>query len=305
MCIVVVKKRGVELPSDETLKNCWDRNPDGAGFMYTGQEGETFIRKGYMKFEAFMDSYNSHTFNKKDLLVLHFRIKTHGKLSECATHPFPVSRKTEDLRDLHIESEIGIAHNGMIPKFNSNMELSDTQLFIKKVLSKENYYKGLMENNPLIIEKIEDKIGCSRMAVLSKGKITLIGDPWERDKGLIFSNSTYKPYKVFDHNRYTFERGDWYLAPRKCGNSSEYSHRTLEKAFILKAVQTFYKHFRGDDTQYNTLYALSNTYLELLGMYDLTFLGRISVEDSFSNELLNSIQGGKVSDGFITKRNIV
>ena len=33
MCIIVAKNAGIPMPSTEILRNCFDNNPDGAGFM--------------------------------------------------------------------------------------------------------------------------------------------------------------------------------------------------------------------------------------------------------------------------------
>ena len=45
MCIIVAKKRGLQLPGKETLRNCFNYNSDGAGLMYN-YGGEVHIEKG-------------------------------------------------------------------------------------------------------------------------------------------------------------------------------------------------------------------------------------------------------------------
>ena len=34
MCIIVAKKKGLELPTKEILRNCFNYNSDGAGLMF-------------------------------------------------------------------------------------------------------------------------------------------------------------------------------------------------------------------------------------------------------------------------------
>ena len=52
MCIIVSKNIGVEIPSERVLKNCFDYNNDGAGFMYNFN-GKVYMEKGYMNFRNF------------------------------------------------------------------------------------------------------------------------------------------------------------------------------------------------------------------------------------------------------------
>ena len=55
MCIIVVKKAGIDMPDTETFERCFWSNPDGAGFMYA--DGKTVrIRKGFMDFDSFMEA---------------------------------------------------------------------------------------------------------------------------------------------------------------------------------------------------------------------------------------------------------
>ena len=34
MCVILVKEKGIELPTKKVLKCCWERNPDGAIFAF-------------------------------------------------------------------------------------------------------------------------------------------------------------------------------------------------------------------------------------------------------------------------------
>ena len=50
MCVAIYKPENVQTPSLDTLKRCWDANPDGAGFaLLTGGDKYAIeIHKGYM-----------------------------------------------------------------------------------------------------------------------------------------------------------------------------------------------------------------------------------------------------------------
>ena len=52
MCIIVAKKKGLELPTKERLKNCFNYNSDGAGIMFN-DGNQVFIEKGFMDFNSF------------------------------------------------------------------------------------------------------------------------------------------------------------------------------------------------------------------------------------------------------------
>ena len=37
MCVAIYKPENIQMPSLDTLKKCWEANPDGAGFaLFTG-----------------------------------------------------------------------------------------------------------------------------------------------------------------------------------------------------------------------------------------------------------------------------
>ena len=46
MCIIVSKKKGLELPTKEILRNCFNYNSDGAGIMFNDGK-QVFIEKGF------------------------------------------------------------------------------------------------------------------------------------------------------------------------------------------------------------------------------------------------------------------
>ena len=52
MCIIVYKPQNTKFPSENTLRECFQNNDDGAGFMFSSNN-VVHIKKGFMTFEKF------------------------------------------------------------------------------------------------------------------------------------------------------------------------------------------------------------------------------------------------------------
>ena len=211
MCIVVYKPKNIDMPSEEILRECFDRNPDGAGYMFP-EDGKVIIKKGFMNFKAFYASVMMD-YDKKLPFVLHFRIQTQGGVNQECTHPFPISKNMIDLRQLDCECNFGLAHNGIIGltskssystyyDYNSHQyrydykrpDYSDTMKFITDYLSliikKKDWYKD--EDTLTLIEELAGH--SNKFAIMDgDGHTTLIGNFIE-DGGVMYSNGSYEPY---------------------------------------------------------------------------------------------------------------
>lgn len=130
MCIIVAKAKGIKMPDGKTLLRCFEHNPDGAGVMWA-EQGTVHIKKGFMSYTEF-DSFINKLGNRLNLtdtaLVMHFRIKTHGSTNPQSTHPYPISRKISHLKRTSFTTDVGVAHNGIIP-IKCHKTLSDTQTY--------------------------------------------------------------------------------------------------------------------------------------------------------------------------------
>ena len=116
MCIAIAKPIGVEIPNDDILTNCFNNNPDGAGFAFN-HNNEVVIRKGYMKLKDFLDAFHKYDekFNFKNRGVLiHTRITTHGGTNPQMCHPFPINSDEGALKKIEYCSPFAIVHNGII-----------------------------------------------------------------------------------------------------------------------------------------------------------------------------------------------
>lgn len=211
MCVVVFKPKGQKLPDEKRLRACFRTNPDGAGYMYP-VNGKVKIKKGFMEFDKFYDSllkdYGDNG-DEKDF-VLHFRISTQGGINKQCCHPFPVSKKMEDLYKTECESNLGVAHNGIISLTSEysygyystdkygvtsyhkerDVSYSDTMKFITNYLSLILKNKRDMSDSANF-ELIEKLIGTTnKLAIMSITETKLVGSFEELD-GIYYSNTHF------------------------------------------------------------------------------------------------------------------
>ena len=197
MCIIVAKRKGIELPTKEILKNCFNYNSDGAGIMFNDGK-QVFIEKGFMDFNSFYSRLEAldKEFNLVNSdLALHFRISTSGNVDQGNCHPYPISTETSQLRNLSLVTDIGMAHNGVIRKHipETRSILNDTQTFIKNFVY--NMYSSnkeflTLESN---IKALEEEAG-SKLCFITKDNMYIIGKFIEETNGILYSNDTYLSY---------------------------------------------------------------------------------------------------------------
>ena len=191
MCIVLYKPAGIELPYKRVLHGCWDNNPDGGGFCYVNN-GEVIGYKGYMSFKRFWKALRTYV-QTSTPAIIHMRIGTSGVADGSATHPFPVSADTAELRALRWSADVATAHNGMLSGYGSSRgkaPLSDTQEFIAKVLASPWTRDKLLD--PGAKPLLEAATRGSRFVFIdSSGNVSMLGQ-WIEDKELYWSNDGYK-----------------------------------------------------------------------------------------------------------------
>ena len=194
MCVICVSRKGVRQPSAQEIKNMFENNSDGAGYMYY-KKGKVYIHKGFASLDDYLRDIKSHNFTKDDAVVYHFRISTQAR-QLTMTHPFALTSDKELLKELDVICKFGICHNGIIPLTSDNKELeySDTALYIADYLSK--YIKN---DDTMFDEKFKNLVAketFSKWAFMnSRGQIATIGDFIDVD-GLLFSNTSYLEHKI-------------------------------------------------------------------------------------------------------------
>lgn len=193
MCIAIYKPKGKVL-SQDTLKECYNFNPDGAGFMYA-QDKKLHIEKGFFSYDSFYQAYQKHETKQT---VIHFRIKTHGKIDTTNCHPFAIN------------NSIGFVHNGIISGFGDTNH-SDTFGFNNEILQPLVHKWGNLAlfQDP-IINLIEGRIGFSKLVFLDRhGNHKIMNESkGEWDDGVWYSNNSYKPY-VAPVSLYPWNNTDW------------------------------------------------------------------------------------------------
>ena len=199
MCIAIVCKKGVAIPSEAILRNCFENNPNGAGFAFN-LNGRVIIKKGFMKENDFIEAIKEHDqkYNLKARGVLiHTRITTQGGTNQAMTHPFPIVADEGALKKIEYISDYAVIHNGIISmcsgfSYKKEETMSDTALFIRDYLSKiasnDNWFEN--QENVDLIEKLID----SKMAILrADGEIIMTGGFHANEKdGNYYSNTSYE-----------------------------------------------------------------------------------------------------------------
>ena len=214
MCVIAVSRSGSRLPTREEIRSMWQKNPDGAGYMFA-RSGEVVIHKGFMCLSDLEYALKTERFTKEDAVVYHFRISTQAGRTPAMTHPFPFSSDPVKMEALDLVCPLGIAHNGIIRMTSNKYEtrFSDTALFIM------NYLNRLIRtpedfNDPSVLKLIDELGGWSKFAFLhGDGSITTVGT-FTDDRGLLLSNTlhkitleTVKKYK-FDYTTY-LDKGEY------------------------------------------------------------------------------------------------
>lgn len=189
MCIIVVKPKGINLPELNTLRNCFNNNPDGAGFAIQA-ENSIIYSKGYQAVSHLYDDLVTANKEYPDAaMLIHFRIATSGGITAENCHPFPVTDDISRLHALHGRTHLAIAHNGIID-IRSTATNSDTVEFIRNELAYLDKAVPEWYNDQNILKALNNRIQ-SKLAVLPvHGQPVMIGTFIE-DNGLYFSNSTY------------------------------------------------------------------------------------------------------------------
>jgi predicted glutamine amidotransferase len=218
MCVIIVKKKDKNITRRE-LKECWDFNPDGAGFMYAANN-KLHISKGYFSFRAFY-----HVFRKYERLypesdfVIHMRIATSGKKDYDNCHPFIVN------------DGLAFAHNGIFWGLGDK-EHSDTYILNEEILSK--FPRNFLDI-PEIFKAVTDYVIESHSKLVfmdNQNKITIVNEKagtW--DDGIWYSSGHYMT-KIYTPSSYKSS----YYNKSATGGHDEYDN---EGRSIYKASEVY------------------------------------------------------------------
>lgn len=175
MCVIIVCKRGVALPSVDELKAAYRRNHDGCGFV-----SETSHYKS-LHFSTFLRHLMKRDINEN--VIIHFRLATHGSVSVKNCHPF-------------YKGGYWFAHNGVLP-ICSERDKTDSQIcferFVYPVVKKKGW--GSSQH-----QEVMDNWTArgSKFAMMHKGEVLTSGRFVEHD-GRLYSNLIHLSW--MDSNR--------------------------------------------------------------------------------------------------------
>lgn len=211
MCIIVLNKKG--LIPENTLKTCYESNPDGMGLMYA-KNGRIKIIKELTDFDKFYVSYMKIRIKHKGNIALHFRIRTAGNVNEKNLHPFFVNQN------------LAFMHNGILDiDVPIKSKVSDTIIFNEHILKNlPNDFLNYHGN----IELIKNYITHSKLLFMdSYGDVTIINEDegnWLKDNW--YSNFSYcaEQYHIYSDvcdncQNYLFTNEEYYSG--LCNKCSE------------------------------------------------------------------------------------
>jgi len=211
MCIAIYKPAGKTIDTT-ALYQCWENNPDGAGFVFPNGNGGLDLRKGFMKWKEFKRAWKRERSSLlKKPVVLHFRIATHGTVNPANTHPFWV-----------VPGRCAVAHNGILSGTGAiygKGEKTDTQIFTEQYLAPLYQELPTCFQSETLMRMLNRACSGSKLAIMqADGKVALINEQdglWEN--GIWYSNGGYKAraLTVFSgyggfHNPKWRSRGGYY-----------------------------------------------------------------------------------------------
>ena len=195
MCIIIHKPENIIL-SEETLENCYTRNPDGIGIV-RAEAGKLHIFKT-LDYDKFLQWYNRHM---EENLIIHFRLATHGTVNKRNCHGFKVS------------DDLAFVHNGVldVPCIGDKTDSESFGIKILKALPDDFLH------SPGITALLEKYITGSKLAFMNAaGEVTILNrKAGIDDKGMWFSNSGYKTFSSRGYGGYGGYGGGYYYGNEK------------------------------------------------------------------------------------------
>jgi hypothetical protein len=195
MCVIVYKPRDVPVDMG-VLKECWHKNDDGAGLMFS-EDGKLRIAKGFMTWRSFRKYIKRRGIERLTRLpvAFHFRIATHGSRGERNCHPF------------QINENLAMMHNGVIQKvvkhISDDEDISDSEAFANRYVRSAFSVIGIdsLKGGTPINDLFDEFVGTSRLLFMDNdGEVGIVNErsgSWPKyglGKDMWFSNMHWKPF---------------------------------------------------------------------------------------------------------------
>lgn len=186
MCILIIKEKGIMFPSEATIVNCMDANPDGFSMAYNvAGKVETFKT---LDRDKFLDVYRRVTATadpRNTAVMLHMRIATHGSIKVDNCHCW----KGEILG-----SKIAFAHNGILP-ITAHKDMTDSETFLR-------FYLEPCKSIGDLLSAVKLYIGTSKIAFIDGAGNAMSWGNFIDYRGVKYSNSSFR----FGGSRYADPR---------------------------------------------------------------------------------------------------
>lgn len=192
MCVIVHLPAGKTLPH-KVLENCYNRNRDGYGIIWTKPNEQTklWYYKNTLSFKDFLTMWQDVPRGVDR--AIHFRIKTHGKVNVDNCHPF------------FPRNNLAMMHNGIIQTLMRTEDMNDTFNFseheLKPVL--KNWDNCLSSKGFLkFVESLTD--GSKLLFMDDKGTVKkTFESKWTEEQGCFFSNTSFQGWNAVNSTRST------------------------------------------------------------------------------------------------------
>lgn len=189
MCVICVKNKGVEVPSEKELRAAYNLNHDGWGIVSSNG-----VFAHGMNFDEFLDVLKG--VRKEDACIIHFRIATHGSVRLENCHPF---KGYVDGRPVYF------AHNGVLP-IRAMKDKTDSETEFRTVLLPAMKEFGF--GTQMFDQIVARRIFSSKFAFMKDGVIRVYGRWLREDGGLMWSNLNHRSWgycaTVYEHNRVVY-----------------------------------------------------------------------------------------------------
>lgn len=166
MCCILYIPSGVKTPPITIMKAIHRANPHGIGFADT--DGNSLKT---LDLSSFLQAIKLR--QKGAACIIHFRLATHGSISEKNCHPF--YDKAHD---------IWFAHNGVLP-IRSHDDMTDSEIFFREAFLPAVNVLGY--DSPELWHRVEERRGSSRFIFMHGGDIKTLGI-WHNHRGVYYSN---------------------------------------------------------------------------------------------------------------------
>lgn len=170
MCCILYIPAGVETPKINTLESVYLANRHGIGFADSdGNSGKT------LSFRHFTKQIQKR--RKEAACIIHFRLATHGSISEKNCHPF-----------YDEGSGVWFAHNGVLP-ISSHDDMTDSEIFFRERFIPALEACGDYEDENLWLY-VDEERGSSRFIFMRGEDVRMFGC-WHEYDGIYFSNMNW------------------------------------------------------------------------------------------------------------------